>query len=53
MQTDGVIDVLDRLFAGFALAVAALKSRTRDQIPVGVGLDDDGQSELLHAVIIS
>ncbi len=48
MQSNGVLDVLDRLFVSFALAITALECRTRNEIPVGVALDDNGKSNVFH-----
>ena len=44
MEANGIFNILDRLFVGIPLAVATLKRRARDKIPIGVAFDDDRKS---------
>jgi hypothetical protein len=48
MQPDGILDVLNGLFVGIALAVAALECRARDEEPVSVAFDDNRKSDAFH-----
>jgi hypothetical protein len=48
MQSDGVLDVLDDLFIGVALAVAALQGRAGNEVPIGIAFDNNGKSNVFH-----
>ena len=50
LQPDGVLDVLHRLFVAVVLAVAALQRRTGHGVSFRVGLDNNRQAQLLHAM---
>src|ERR1700676_1745587 len=48
MQPNGVLCVLDGFLVRFALAVATLKRRTRNEVPIGITFDNDGKSNVFH-----
>lgn len=52
VQSNGVFDVLNGLFVCVPLAVAALKCGTGNEVAVRIGLNDDGEREVLHSWII-
>ena len=48
VQLDGILDVVDSLFVGFALTVATLKSGARNEKTIGVCFNDDRKGNVLH-----
>jgi hypothetical protein len=52
VQADRILDVLDGLLIGIALAVTALKSRAGNEVALRVRLYDDGKCHISHSQII-
>ncbi len=48
MQFNGVLDVLDSFLVRVALAVAALKRGTGNEVAIGVRFDDDRKGDVFH-----
>src|SRR6267378_1143372 len=48
VQLDGILDVVDSLFVGFALTVATLKSGAGNEKTIGVCFNDDRKGNVLH-----
>src|SRR5208337_1680497 len=49
VQSNGVLDVRDRLFVGLPLAVTALERRAGHEIAVLVAFNNDRKRQVLHA----
>jgi hypothetical protein len=48
VQLNGVLNVLDGFLVRVALAVAALKRGTRNEVAIGVRFDDNRKSNVFH-----
>jgi hypothetical protein len=48
VQPDGILDVVDSFFVGFALTVATLERRAGNEKAIGVCFNDDRKGNVLH-----